>query len=793
MEENTLIKPLRSLAHYYVHLLSRLGVVRFSLSLAAVIILVVLLIQVSVTFALTGSVSSTDLVRSVFFGLIITPWAVFFMSVVVEQLEESRQRLTLMIRKLETMRARDQELNERLKSNIRLLNSEIDGRTKAQQALQTAMKDVKQEVHFRVKAQQDLEERSILLRSFIDSSPDLVYYRNEQGQFSGCNRAMEELTGRSERELIGLTPFDVYDSDVATKISETDREVFERDGGVTYVQWITYPNGRKSCFELRKVPFYSSDGSRLGLLGFGRDITELKQYQDSLEQASRDKTQFISTLSHELRTPLNGVVGLSQILLDSHLSSLQRQQLQTIYLSAVTLGNIFNDIIDLDKLGRSSFNVTQSELGLPALMNDIEYLAQLQLDTKGLELSVNKPKILPEWIETDPTRLRQILWNLTSNATKFTEKGGVTLGLKVADLTAERCTLVFTVEDTGIGIPKSELDKIFTMYYQVKGNRQATGTGIGLAVSHQFAKALGGRLEVSSRVGEGSCFTLTLPVKRVSPPVTENFSKVRPLKILLVEDVALNVTVATALLEKLGHSIIVAMTGEEALRACRKHDDFDLLLLDIQLPDMTGLELADQLLIEFKSLPPMVALTANVVNGKDDYLRHGILDVIRKPLAMSAITSVFGRLFGDGDGDIGVDADAVHCTGDVPATVPELTADDVLNLEVLNDYCESLGASLFMGSVDLFEQVIPDYLGALESAIDGKNDELIVHEAHKIKGAAGSVGLARLQRLANQLQSPELDDWQAHIEPWFDAFKANYHGDILMLRHWLDERREPQD
>ena len=347
------MKPIKTWAQYYVDLMTKLGIVRFSMLLAACMILLAIFIQIGVTLFLRGNIEAIDMVRSIFFGLLVTPWAVYFLSVVVDQLEDSRQRLSRLVQRLQQMRERDLELNNQLKEKVGLLNRQIEETHKAEAARQQAIEDLELEVVQRERAQMESQERSALLRSFIDTSPDLVYYRNEREELSGCNRAMEDLLGKPEQELIGLTPFDVYSADVAEKVIETDKEVFARNETQTYEQWLEYPDGRKACFELRKVPFFDRNGKRLGLLGYGRDITERKRYQEELEQASRDKTTFISTISHELRTPLNGIVGLSRILLATKLDTEQYQHMKTIHFSAVTLGNIFNDIIDLDKVDRS--------------------------------------------------------------------------------------------------------------------------------------------------------------------------------------------------------------------------------------------------------------------------------------------------------------------------------------------------------------------------------------------------------------------------------------------------------
>ena len=196
------MKPMKNLAQYYVDLLVKLGIVRFSILLALALVALAVVVQVGITLALKGNVDDIDIVRSVFFGLVITPWAVYFLSVVVDQLEESRQRLAKLVSKLGDMRERDQELNNKLQLNIEKLNLEIEEREKAEEARAEAMHDLENEVFQRERTQLELAERTALLRSFIDASPDLIYYRNEDGVFSGCNRAVEELTGKKEKDLV---------------------------------------------------------------------------------------------------------------------------------------------------------------------------------------------------------------------------------------------------------------------------------------------------------------------------------------------------------------------------------------------------------------------------------------------------------------------------------------------------------------------------------------------------------------------------------------------------------------
>ncbi|WP_409160241.1 aerobic respiration two-component sensor histidine kinase ArcB [Pectobacterium sp. B2J-2] len=773
------MKQIRLLAQYYVDLMVKLGLVRFSLLLASVLVLLAMVVQMAVTLLLSGEVENIDVIRSIFFGLLITPWAVYFLSVVVEQLEESRQRLSKLVAKLEEMRHRDLELNAQLQENIAQLNQEIADRIKAEDARALVMSRLKEEMSRREQAQIELEQQSALLRSFLDASPDLVYYRNENKEFSGCNRAMELLVGKSQKQLIGLTPQDVYSPDIAEKVMETDEKVFRHNVSLTYEQWLVYPDGRKACFELRKVPFYDRMGKRHGLMGFGRDITERKRYQDALENASREKTTFISTISHELRTPLNGIVGLSRILLDTQLDPEQQKYLKTIHVSAITLGNIFNDVIEMDKQERRKVQLDNQPIDFTGFLVDLENLGGLLAEPKGLKLIMDQHQPLPHKVITDGTRLRQILWNLLSNAVKFTPKGEIVV--RVWHEKGDR--LRFDVEDSGMGIPADELEKIFAMYYQVKdqhGGKPATGTGIGLAVSKRLAQNMGGDIQVSSTQGKGSCFTLTV----IAPIVDEAGSgqedddlPLPALHVLLVEDIELNVVVARSVLEKLGNSVDVAMTGQEALDMFDP-DEFDLVLLDIQLPDMTGLDVARQLRARYGNLPPLVALTANVLKDKREYLDAGMDDVLSKPLSVPALMAVIKQFW---------DTHTVWTEAPTDEEGDEMAKaeEHLLDIPMLEQYLDLVGPKLIHQSLEMFEQMMPGYLAILDSNMTARDQKGITEEGHKIKGAAGSVGLRHLQQVAQQIQTSSLPAWWDNVQEWVDELKHDWRHDVQVLRDWV--------
>ncbi len=474
------------------------------------------------------------------------------------------------------------------------------------------------------------------------------------------------------------------------------------------------------------------------------------------------------------------------MLLDTQLNTEQRQQLQTINVSAVTLGNIFNDIIDMDKSDRSKLELYPEVINFEDFISEIATISGLMIEQKELNFTLERLTDFPAYIEVDVTRLRQVLWNLIGNARKFTKEGSVVLcvGAEVENGIAD---ITFEVEDTGIGIPERELNNIFSMYYQVKSekdNLHAVGTGIGLSVSQQIVHLMGGEITVSSEEGFGSIFTVTIqvPVAEQKEEETKNSENQRSLRIFMVEDIELNITVAQSLLESLGHTVSVAMTGEEALQ---KFDpqQYDLVLLDIQLPDMTGFDIARHFRKTYTSLPPLVALTANVVKDKKDYIEKGMDDALSKPLSVKAIKGVLEKcsLIFEETSDVG--------EGQKMKRQDELQSNrKVLDLEMLSSYIDIVGIQPVQDSVAMFEKMMPDYIDILESYRVARDQKGIVSEAHKIKGAAGSVGLKHIQMVAQQAQSPELPAWWEHIDAWVEEIKTEYPNDIRILRDWLRQQ-----
>ena len=754
----------------------------------------ILFVVLSLVFTLGGSyvirvsmgsqVQPDDFISAVILTMLSAPWVLYFFSELIKQLENSRTNLKEVVSQLESLREEDVFLNRELQSNIRQLNHEIEQRKQAQEEREALFKDLEREIQDKSEQEAQARRLSTLLRSIIDASPDLIYYRNEEGRFAGCNRIAELMTGKTEQELLGLTPKDVYEEELARQIVASDHEVLETNASITEELWLRFADGRRRYFEMKRVPFFDKEGNRLGLLSFGRDMTERKQAENAAAKASTDKTRFIATISHELRTPLNGIVGLSRMLRDTELSDEQFSWVSTIYASAITLGNIFNDIIDLDKLDRDKLELSLKTISLKDFTEELSSIIRLLAADKQLELktSINEP--LPRLVEIDGTRLRQILWNILFNAVKFTQKGHVSLSVSSTKPDGDKAYVTFVIEDTGVGIPESEIDKIFAMYYQVDhpDHQSATGTGIGLAICKQMVDLMNGEIHVSSKEGKGTRFEIVLPVQISNSPMKVAQLQVTGLNILLVEDIELNVMVAKALLEKLGQKVDVAMTGQEAIDKARANQ-YDLILLDIQLPDMTGFDVASTLIEEDLVLQtPIVALTANVIKKRDEYLENGMDDVIAKPIKKSRVIEVFNDLFHAPPAPLEVD-------GEVERPEPTKTLSNILDMDLLQMLVDTIGDEMVRASVKVFQEKMPEYMEILQLSLSADEKSEVCSQAHKIKGAAGSVGLARVQRIANQIQQGDHPTWWENVHDWVEELQMAVQHDMKALHDWLNEQQ----
>ncbi|MDC9510152.1 aerobic respiration two-component sensor histidine kinase ArcB [Pseudoalteromonas sp. Angola-4] len=753
-------------------LITRFGELKTAAMCYALLLGVSLILSSMFYYVALGEVNLVDILAVVFFTAVVSPFMISILLNSIRQLDASYAYL-------DSATKQEKLLNQTLKDNINRLNIEIDERKMAFHAKHRAIEELRREIAERKKTQQELAQQGMLLRSIVDSSPDLFYYRDNNGVFAGCNKMFEEVMGKTSAELIGKTVEQIFPSYFLAEVLRTDKQVEQTHQALTIdVEYMV--NGENRWFELRKLPFINDQGDYIGLLAFGRDITSRKEAAQALETAYKDKGKFIATLSHELRTPLNGIVGLTRMLLDTELNKQQRSWCNTVFSSAETLGNIFNDIIDLDKIDREQLDIATDSINVSDFINDVVNFAGLIAEQKELEFSIERNGTLDVYALLDPTRLRQVVWNLINNAVKFTQHGEVKLTCSREERN-DGPWLELKISDTGQGIPEDQLSRIFDMYYKAPdlSGKNAIGSGIGLAVTKALVSAMKGTISVTSTEGEGSCFTVHIPLSLCVAPTEQSYAG-RGLYILLVEDVPLNAEIATNLLEQRGHEVIWAETGEDALSFVETEDELDLVLLDMQLPDINGDEVARQIRADshFDKLP-IVALTANVRSAEEDLEGISVQGALAKPINTIKLDKMLADLF-----------DIQQSESDKPLLTVSKEALEginagVLDVETIEDFVNSMGLEVFKRSSGLFEKLNPQYQQELQSALNENDREEYKSVAHKLKGAAGSVGLNDVQLHAKKMEHGALDKSDEVLKEWLDTLADKINEGQIALHSFL--------
>jgi PAS domain S-box-containing protein len=382
---------------------------------------------------------------------------------------------------------------------------------------------------------------------------------------------------------------------------------------------------------------------------------DLEQARQGAEAASRAKSEFLARMSHELRTPMNAILGYAQLLQrDTTLGAQQRQHIETVHRSGEHLLTLINEVLDLARVEAGRVEIELVELDLRALVRDVEAMFRTRADAAGLEFHAELVKPYPERVRADDRRLRQILINLLGNAVKFTPRGGtVTLRVEAEQRAAGEWRLAFTVEDTGIGIAPADLERIFEPFYQV-GPSSAEGLGLGLAITRRLAEAMHGKLGVTSSVGKGTAFTLTLATAgaqrtgsnrpAAATAVTGYRGPVR--RILVADDVAENRALLTSLLQPLGFDVSEASDGDVALAAVQANAP-DLVLLDLVMPGLDGFEVVKRLRAAHGPEPKVVAVSANAFDeARQRALAMGCDSFMTKPVDVEQLLAVLAEQLG---------------------------------------------------------------------------------------------------------------------------------------------------
>jgi len=490
-------------------------------------------------------------------------------------------------------------------AEVLLTAMELDGKS----ILQAVVRDITESK----KAEAALMEERHLLRTLMDNLPDLIYFKDLQSRFIRINNAHARAFGLDDPvQAVGHTDFDFFAAEHARQALEDEQEIVKSGkpmlGKEEKESW---PDGRETWVSTTKMPLRDAHGNVIGTFGISRDVTQLRQAAQVLrnaleaaESATRAKSEFLANMSHEIRTPMNAIVGMTDMALDTDLTSDQREYLTTVKAGADSLLMLINDILDFSKIEAGKLELERISFQLwETLENTLRTLA-LRAHEKGLELACRVPPEMPACLVGDPDRLRQIIVNLVGNAVKFTSQGEVIVNVEVESQTEEDVGLHFSVKDTGIGIPAEKQAVIFKAFTQADTSttRQFGGSGLGLAIATRLVEMMGGKLWLESEVGKGSTFHFTLHFPWMKNPANKpapaESACLLDMPVLIVDDNATNRRILDEILCKWGMRPVSVDSGTEALakmeRAIKSGEPFPLMILDVNMPGMDGFTVAER-------------------------------------------------------------------------------------------------------------------------------------------------------------------------------------------------------
>ncbi|MBF0176207.1 MAG: response regulator [Magnetococcales bacterium] len=585
---------------------------------------------------------------------------------------------------------------------------------------------------------EELTRKEVQLRTLVDSIQSSIFMKDLQGRYTLVNACHSRMHGLSSEEILGKTDFDLVPPEDAEHDTAKDREVFAKAKALTFEdQHLSHRDGLLRTYLTTKAPLINAEGQIYGLCGIATDITDQKVNENSLrthmeelnntrksslnmlldleeerkiaedlrekaETATKAKSDFLANMSHEIRTPMNAIIGMSFLALKTDLTPKQRDYIHKAHNAATSLLGIINDILDFSKIEAGKLSMELVPFQLDDVLTGVSTVLSPKVNEKGLELLFDIAPDVPTTLEGDPLRLNQIIVNLGGNAVKFTERGSVTLRVRLLEHQGEKVKLQFSVHDSGIGMTQEQIGRLFQAFTQADSTttRKYGGTGLGLTISRRLVDMMGGTIWVESTPDVGSTFHFTAWMGRGAETALLRTlpEALADLRVLVVDDNPAAVEIMSEMMKTLRVRVDTATSGEQALeRAVEAHsakDPYGLMVIDWRMPGWDGLETTKRMMQQLQdTMPRVVMATAFDKDGcQTEAKQVGIDALLTKPVNASTLFDTMANMFGHAPGVGG--HEKISAQVDLHGLRALLAEDNEINQQIAIELMESVGAQV---------------------------------------------------------------------------------------------------
>ena len=607
------------------------------------------------------------------------------------------------------------------------------------------------------KTEQERDENQFRLQSILDNTPLIIFIKDLQGKYLLANKSYRDAFHFTKEQIIGKTDFELVEESDASRYKEIDEYVIKEKKNVEIEETIQHDGTTKNLL-IVKFPLFDKNHTIYGIGGIASDITERYLYGMHLIEAKRKaemaeqlQEQFLANMSHEIRTPMNGIIGMTNILLSTPVSNEQKDFLQVIKKSSDSLMILMNDILDLSKIKAGKLRIEKIDFRLRETIEQTISTFRVLINDKGLKLRISVDLNIPDSLTGDPHRLIQILNNLISNAIKFTTEGEINVEIKSLKQQDNEIELSFSVSDTGIGIPQEKLQTIFESFSQAETgtSRKFGGSGLGLSITKKLIELQNGHIDATSIPGEGTTFTFSLKYAIASHTVTkqynnskqENFNSLAGKRILVVEDNEANQKVIYHMLDKVGIETDLAENGKVAIKLLEDGFEYDLIIMDLQMPEMDGFETTIYIRQKLKLMIPIIAMTASALrNEKIKCMELGMNEYLNKPFVPTDLFRELRKFLLKKEEDLSENNhSSVYTESKKPYSLKHL-----IELDDMDCLCEVL---------QLFIDSTPVIMNEIKEAVFEKDWEEVYKKSHKIKSSIGILQMGKLMSLISKIES----------------------------------------